>query len=111
MNKVALFVDDEPDLLELYEELFATDDWDIVALLSPIEAIEYVASHDIDVCFIDYRMPELNGVEMRAKLPATLPCYLITGEMDMPVPPGFLDTLDKPLDFERVETILVDLLG
>jgi CheY-like chemotaxis protein len=107
--KQVVFVDDEADIVELYEELFAGDTIAVTVFTQPTAAIEHFAQHAVDVCFIDFRMPVMNGIELRSHLPDGPRYYLITGELDMDCPEGFTDKFSKPLDFEDVENMLASL--
>lgn len=109
MMKRVVFVDDEPDIVELYEELFTSDTISVTVFTEPTAAIEHFLQQAVDVCFIDYRMPVMNGTELRTHLPDGPRYYLITGELDMECPEGFTDKFSKPLNFEDVETMLESL--
>lgn len=57
-----MFVDDEPDLLELYELLYGSD-YAVVTASGGEEAIEKFGEY-IDFAFFDRRMPEMTGDEL-----------------------------------------------
>lgn len=107
--KEVVFVDDEVDIAELYEELFSSETVHVTAFTDPTAAIAYFDTTAVDVCFIDYRMPVMNGLELREKLPDGPSYYLITGELDMECPASFADKFSKPLNFEDVEQMLESL--
>ena len=56
-----LFVDDEPDLLEIYEVLCGSE-YEVFTAESGTEAIDRFGDH-IDIAFFDRRMPEMTGDE------------------------------------------------
>ena len=107
--KRVVFVDDEPDIVELYEELFTSGTISVAVFTEPTAAIEHFSQQAVDVCFIDYRMPVMNGIELRAHLPDGPRYYLITGELDMECPEGFANKFSKPLNFEDIEAMLESL--
>jgi DNA-binding NtrC family response regulator len=108
MKKMSiLFVDDERDLLENYSFLFETEASTIEICDNPLEALERLNRGDIDICFLDYRMPELNGLELREQVDESNTIfYLVTGELDLQETPGFEKVLRKPSHFDEVESII-----
>jgi response regulator RpfG family c-di-GMP phosphodiesterase len=101
-----VFIDDEIDLCELYEENYSNSEMLVKAFTDLITAEKFILSNKVSIVFIDYRMPKLNGFEFRKKLPPELPCYLVTGEFLKEIPEGFLDIVEKPLQPEIFEAIL-----
>lgn len=61
-DKTVLFVDDEPDLLEVYE-LLCRSEYDVLTASGGEEALQEFGSH-VDFAFFDRRMPELSGDEL-----------------------------------------------
>ncbi len=59
-----LVVDDEPSVLRALEVILRKKGHDVVALDSPIAAMQRLASEDFDVAMLDIRMPELSGIEL-----------------------------------------------
>jgi CheY-like chemotaxis protein len=104
--KTVVIVDDEQDLCELYQMLFKGIEANLLTFTNPLEAVEYLNQNQVDHCLIDYRMPELTGIELRQRIPDTIPCYLVTGELDMSLPPGFVRLIDKPFGREELLKIL-----
>lgn len=101
-----VFIDDEIDLCELYEESYGTSSTKVKSFSDLDAAEKFILSNDTSVVFIDYRMPGSNGEEFRKKLPPEIPCYLITGEFLKETPRGFLEVIEKPLQSEIFEAIL-----
>jgi len=58
-DTTVLFVDDEPELLELYEVLCGTEH-DVLTAESGKEALERFGPH-VDIAFLDRRMPGMVG--------------------------------------------------
>ena len=60
-----LFVDDEPDLLLMYDELHAAE-FPVLTASSGREAIEMVETHGtkIEFAFFDRRLPDFTGEEL-----------------------------------------------
>lgn len=57
-----LFVDDEPDILELYDLLCRTE-YTVRTAQSGREALEQFGDH-VDIAFFDRRMPDMSGGEV-----------------------------------------------
>lgn len=70
----ALIVDDQPDVLEVAEEVFKTLGYQVICASSAREALEILESTEgIDVLFTDVMMPGMNGIELGHKAKALLP--------------------------------------
>lgn len=96
-----LFVDDEVDLCDVYEVLFSSEKIEVITFSDPLEAINEIKQTSFDIAFLDFRMPQMNGLKLREELPSSTPCFLVTGELDMEVPANFLDLLRKPFKKEE----------
>jgi DNA-binding NtrC family response regulator len=59
-----LVVDDEPSVLKGLEMILRKKGHDVVALDSPIPAMQRLANEDFDVAMLDIRMPALSGIEL-----------------------------------------------
>ncbi len=112
-----LIVDDEPSILKLhthmvqelgYLPVLASDGEDAIKKLTP----------KIRALLLDIKMPEKDGIEVleyaRKKFPE-LPVIMVTAlhDLDMAVKAikmGAFDYLTKPLDFDRLSTVLRNAL-
>ena len=56
-----LFVDDEPELLDIYEIRYGSE-YEVLTATSGTEALEAFGDH-IDIAFFDRRMPGMSGDE------------------------------------------------
>jgi two-component system response regulator YesN len=67
-------VDDEPDMLALLQAVVVAESWEIVgrATNGP-DAIRVAERIEPDVAIVDYRMPEMNGIEVAGHLKAMWP--------------------------------------
>lgn len=77
-----LFVDDEPMNLFFFRQLFQ-EDFNVLTAKSGEEAIAlFKKDQEIKVVLTDFKMPEMNGVEMIQQLKSIrkeLPCILVSG--------------------------------
>jgi len=76
-----LFIDDETNILRALERVFFDDDYEILTACSAGEALEILSRlSPIQVVVSDYRMPQMNGVELlrtvREKWPETVRAVL-----------------------------------
>lgn len=104
-----VFVDDEPDICELYADFFESETVRVTTFTDPVEALAFLQKTPVDTCIIDYRMPHMDGLQLRAELPDKLPCYLISGELELECPPGFVGCFQKPVRLEDLESIIDSL--
>lgn len=109
MNKIkCIIVDDEPlaiSLLEQYvqkipflELVFSTE--------NPIEALEYIQTHNSDLIFLDIQMPELTGINFM-KIVGAKQKYILTTAYSEYALEGYehniIDYLLKPISFDRFQ--------
>jgi putative two-component system response regulator len=115
---VVLTVDDAEVELAIYERLLRAVAWpdgiENVGFLNSAEALEWAASHDIDLAIADYTMQAPNGLEFIERIRATqrhreTPIIMITATMEHEVryralDLGANDFLTKPID--RIEFVV-----
>jgi PAS domain S-box-containing protein len=91
-TEVVLIVEDEPDLMDVAASLFISMGYDVVTAASGQEAIELMASHDIDILFTDVIMPNgINGIELATCARETYPDLKIILASGYPLPALKLD--------------------
>ncbi len=82
------------------------------------EAVNIAREEDLDVIFMDVRMPIMDGYEATKKIREfdqettiiALTAGVIKGEKERCVAAGMNDYLPKPFTFERIEKLLIDNL-
>lgn len=76
-----LAVDDDPDALELL--VVTLEAYDVTAVGSAPEAVELLRAREFDLIVSDWKMPEIDGVELlkwaHGHISQTMGCILITG--------------------------------
>ena len=66
-TETVLIVEDEPDLLDVASSLFLSMGYDVMTAASGSDALNLLASRDIDILFTDVVMPNgMNGIELAA---------------------------------------------
>src|SRR5688500_696385 len=69
-----LFVDDEPDVVELLRGTFSVlQGYETLTAGSGKEALQILASRPVDLLVTDQRMPGMTGIELVAKARETQP--------------------------------------
>ncbi len=96
MAHVILFVDDEPDVLDLLRRTFtAQDGYEALTTTVPEEALRILGEREVDLLVTDQRMPGMTGVELvtaaRKKVP-DLCAILLTAFTD---PRDLVDAINR----------------
>lgn len=76
-----LYVDDEQINLDLMQLTFKRD-FKVYKALSGNEALKILQEVEISIMLTDYKMPEMNGLDLIRKVKSTYPhihCMLLTG--------------------------------
>ena len=68
--KAIAIIDDEADLVDLFQEILEGDGFKVCAFTDPIQAYNHIQKNpnDYDLILSDYRMPVMNGNELCTKL-------------------------------------------
>lgn len=61
-------LDDDPSVLRATGRLLDSVGWRVNAFTDPTKFLQYAATHYPDVAIIDILMPEMNGLEVQARL-------------------------------------------
>ncbi|MFO7731282.1 MAG: response regulator [Spirochaetia bacterium] len=103
----ALSIDDEHINLRLIEEMGRKLDLDITSFAHPKDALKHLKQHAVDIIFVDYMMPEMDGISLiqsaRTIFP-DIPIVMITAvssdnELKLrALESGATDFLSKPLN-------------
>ena len=66
--KTILIVDDEKNLLKLYEKEFTEEGYRVITANSGSEALQKIQNDPFDLVILDIRMPDFNGVDTLKKI-------------------------------------------
>ena len=114
MSQTILVLDDEPDNVHLITETFKRNLPGVgtVGFTSPQEAIAWCAHNEPDLCFIDYKMPGMSGIDFLTQIRqqarfAGVPIIMITGQpgielQQQALNSGVTDFISKPISIADV---------
>ena len=116
-----LFVDDEPDMLELGALMLAGMGYTVVTAGNGFEAVELLTSRacEIDCAILDLSMPRMDGAQTMEALRGIAPdlrVILMSGYAEREVRERFAGRqvnafLEKPFDIQTLSQKLRDILG
>ena len=112
-----LIADDEPSILKLHTHMIKELGYSPILATNGVDAIKKL-SPDIKAMLLDIKMPEKDGIEVlehvRNKYPE-VPVIMVSALHDLEIAVkaikmGAFDYLTKPLDFDRLSTVLRNAL-
>lgn len=106
MKLKCLLIDDEPPALKvLQSHISKVNGLEVVALCSNgVEALELLHEKQVDLIFLDIKMPGITGTELLKSLPHPPRVIFVTAYRDYALDGYELDAVDylvKPVSFER----------
>jgi response regulator RpfG family c-di-GMP phosphodiesterase len=114
----ALSVDDEKMNLELIEKMAARLDLEVISFTDPKAALSYLHANRIDIIFIDYMMPEMDGITFMRQVRRSyedIPMVMITAvtsdsELKLrALNSGATEFLNKPLNLPEFTARVTNL--
>ena len=110
----AIIIDDEQNCVETLQLMlakkFAGQIEVIACTTSPLEGIELIARHNIDILFLDVEMPGISGIELLQTLPdITFSVIFTTAHQHyalQAIKLNALDYLTKPISLEELTTAI-----
>ncbi len=117
-----LVVDDTPMNLQVLAGLLKRTHMHIDVATSGAECIEKFAKEHYDMVFLDYRMPQMNGIETLEELKKNYPekfektpvisltASAVSGDKEKMLKAGFTDYLSKPVNIEQMERMMIKYL-
>jgi CheY-like chemotaxis protein len=77
MQRQILFVDDEQTILDVLAAVFRSAGYSALCTMDGREALEIVRREHIRVCFVDLRMPAMDGMELCRRIKEIEPSALV----------------------------------
>jgi len=104
-----IIIDDEPNAVNLLDLLIAeVTDWKVAdRCYNGLEALRSIKTQQVDFIFLDINMPQLNGMELAALLPADIKIVFTTAYSEYAAESYLHHTLDyllKPITLQRFIT-------
>lgn len=121
-GKRLLVVDDTPMNLQVIAGLLKRTRMNIDVATSGRECIDKFATENYDLVFLDYRMPQMNGIETLAELKRLYPdkcektpvisltASAVSGDREKMIGAGFTDYLSKPVNIDEMEQMMIKYL-
>ncbi|MBI3890460.1 MAG: sigma-54-dependent Fis family transcriptional regulator [Candidatus Wallbacteria bacterium] len=109
-----LVIDDEPGALKVTSTILKSDGHDVDVSLSPVEALRKMRETEFDCVLVDFRMPEMDGLEFLAaarEAKQMAPVIMLTAyaTVKMAVEAmkrGAHNYLTKPVDFDELRILV-----
>jgi putative nucleotidyltransferase with HDIG domain len=106
-----LFVDDEESILNVASEYFRRKGYRVMTARNGVEAVEILEKEEIDCCFTDINMPQMDGLALAEhinQVDNTLPVVVMTGYPSLEntiktLKNGVVDFLIKPVNLGQME--------
>ena len=67
MSKI-LVIDDEPSVLESFKMILKIKDYDVLTFPDGASAIAQLKKGEIDLAFVDYKIPGMDGLEVLKRI-------------------------------------------
>jgi FixJ family two-component response regulator len=106
MSLKIFYLDDEPDLLELFSDTFSSDKIQIKTFVSVDDLIASVEKERPDIVFLDFRLGSTTGDEVAFRLPNSIPKALITGDLSVSLKNEFKAIFEKPYKIELIRDFI-----
>lgn len=106
MQLEIVYLDDEPDLIDLFQEMFSSAKVKVTVFSSADEIVQYVESHKVDIVFLDYRLPSTTGDEVALRMPPQIPKALISGDLQLAPTAHFEAIFSKPYEMQKIRAFI-----
>ena len=109
-----LFVDDDQTILSLVEEYLTAFDYQISIVNNGLKALELIKDKEFDLVFTDFKMPDINGLELLAMIKEYRPAtevIIVTGHGTMEsaiqaMKYGSYDYIQKPFKLDVLKILI-----
>ncbi len=114
-----LLVDDDKDILELFQMALLEDGYGVETAVSGMEALSKVKENKYDVAVLDVVLPDIQGDKLALEIKRhrdSVNIIFITGYANMvdcinSLPIGVSDILLKPITVEKLQQAVIDAIN
>ena len=106
MSLVVYYLDDEVDLLDVFSEIYGSEEIQIVTFSEPEKAISAIRSSPPDLLLLDNRLPGTTGDLIAQKLDQNIPKALISGDLTLEPKANFVKVFSKPFNSKEMTEFL-----
>jgi len=101
-----IIVDDEPPAIRLLEKYISKVQFLSLehSFTNPLEALQYLNTHTVDLVFLDIQMPDISGIQLSKIINSNTQIIFTTAYAQFALESYDVNTIDyllKPIDFER----------
>lgn len=100
------YVDDEPELLEIFTDCFTSPKLSISTFTDPKHAIRAIHQSPPDLLILDYRMPDMTGDQLAQSVDQSIPKVMITGDLEVVPKAEFLKIFRKPYSLVELKELI-----
>ena len=111
MSLTVYYLDDEPALGSIFQDIFSTDEILIQTFVNASDAIEACHSNPPDIIFIDMSLAETTGDKVAEQLEESLFKVLVTGDLSHQSHHLFQACFGKPYDMQSIQQLLDEKLA
>jgi DNA-binding NtrC family response regulator len=104
-----IYLDDEPDLCQLFKQNFESDEVEIKVFSDPAKALQETLENPPDYVFLDYRLPNTSGDIVAKSIDSKIPKIFITGDLSVNPEADFIKIFNKPFSFDEMESFINNL--
>lgn len=106
MSLNVYYLDDEVDLLDVFHEIYSSDEITITTFSQPDKAIAAINSEPPDLLLLDNRLPGTTGDLIAQKLDPNIPKALISGDLTLEPKAIFVKVFSKPFNSKDMSEFL-----
>ena len=114
MSYRIMVVDDDTDFRDTLQRILITNGLEVITAEDGLQAIQFASEGNIDLIFMDIRMPRMDGIEAFLKIKEILPnCivvmmtgYAVESQIEKALAEGAKTCLSKPVSIEQLLEIV-----
>ncbi|MBN2499940.1 MAG: response regulator [Anaerolineales bacterium] len=119
-RKTILIVEDEPNVAEMFVEMFRVSDYEVYKCLTSSDALELARQYQPDLIVMDVMMPEISGLTVLQQIRAvagleTLPVIVVSSnalpkDIQAGLDAGAMAYLAKPISYPELIYIVNEVI-